>query len=102
MKRLPKKFEETVLIKHGIFWWDDGYVRKLPQKDLMSVPVVPVLDYAISAIGLEAMGLATTGRGVMEGSEEVKYGVMNGKHLILDKDFCGCVFKAINEVYKDD
>lgn len=92
MKRLPIRFEEEVLSKHGISWVDSGNIPGFYSAS----------PYEIAAIALEAMVC------VYLTTEEGHHQVYTNKDLpvqhkdlpVQHKDFCECIFKAIEESYK--
>ena len=102
MDRLPKRFEKEELALADIFWFDkhnnlpEGYKRG----------IMYVSPYEISARGLEAFGeesfeLMTSDIGFSlaycEETDQREF-----EAVVEDQDFCECVFKAIEEVYKDE
>jgi hypothetical protein len=92
MLRLPIKFEEEVLSNHGVYWIDDdcGYMNY----DQF------INKYELVGYGIEAARLQLI---PMEPNTWVCYGYINNMmyRLSEDIDFKECVFKAINEVYKE-
>ena len=109
MNRLPIKFEEEELNEHSIYWekWNtyEGYVKSSNYLTGESYNVTP---YEITGIGLEILmtdyfiniskinNYDNWDIWVMSKDEKNRSLVFYG----FDKDFCECVFKAINQIYK--
>ena len=111
MERLPVKFEEEVLEKHGIFY-SECMERYENHEDFCVECGSSVSKYGIAGIALEAM------KDKLKNKEWVEIGCCNlyDNHMweisyenwhdrllvIEDKDFCTCVFKAVREIWGDE
>lgn len=94
MKRLPTKFETEVLSKHTIKWSRshhgvDGYFVN----DTRSVN-----KYEIAGIALASMGSVIMLNG--DGYWLIKPSEQYGEILVKDRDFCNCVFKAVDVIWR--
>ena len=119
MDRLPIKFEEEVLNKHGIEWSldDDGYYKEeftKPSSSEYSKSDVFACKHEIAGIALEAilkngnsnkreLSDMEYGRRRTETDDTIVFGITgfrNGeiKHAD-DEDFCECVFKEAREIW---
>lgn len=102
--RLPKRFEKDVLSKHGIEWRDnrafDADYYKAPE--YLDDRAQRVSPYEIAGKGLEAMRLDLMHvRDLINHCEAFRIDYDPG-HIIVDADFCTCIFKAIREIWKDE
>jgi hypothetical protein len=111
MNRLPIRFEEEVLSKHKVSWFDecreDCYVRV--DEDINDTFPFEVTKHELAGIALEAMeaGLdeskylnLQTISCVNLGTFYLEYGSFADMIRTSDKDFCECIFKAVREIWK--
>jgi len=104
MNRLPSKFEVEVLSKHDIKWSQDRYYHV---EELYGVRAggpgvyTEQSEYAIVGIALEVLTKLDVSTGIVKRTNE--YGLIRYKepHIyVKDEDFCTCVFKAVEEIWK--
>jgi hypothetical protein len=109
VERLPIKFEEEVLSKHGIKYseYSDGYVSLRYCDDCCGMVDIQVSFYELAGIALEAMKDKLKHKGCVEigccnlyekHMWEISY---ENWQVIEDKDFCTCVFQAVRETWGD-
>ena len=101
MNRLPIRFEQEVLKKHGIEWYHKWYYKTILVYNIYglrqgSQKHVPVSEYELAGIALAEILPRT---GLMDYINQKDYFIH--KIGIYDKDFCTCVFKAVDYIYKD-
>jgi hypothetical protein len=107
MERLPVKFEEEVLNKHEITWYEPDVYEGMYHGEF------PISEYEIAGIALENMKYKCLDKNwylfcvfnadMWEISiEENTYdGEGDTQHFVVkDEDFCTCIFKAIKEICK--
>jgi hypothetical protein len=120
MKRLPKRFEEEVLDKHDIVWDDEEmtkfsiemaygisygetsphYSRK--KSEWNGLRQGRVSKYELAGIAIEELSnlnYHTNGMPSYDGYA-IDYDYATDP-LYFDKDFCSCVFKAVQEIWGD-
>ena len=95
MNRLPIKFEEEVLSKHGNFGeWDEYYKDYLDGNFEYLMP-----KHEIAGIALEVM--RDVDRFNNKGDFLPWALRFMADMFVSEDDFCECVFKAVNEIWND-
>jgi len=121
MERLPIKFEEEVLEKHGIIWDDEemtkfacemafglrygdtkpDYVRA--KGEWRGVSQGRVSKYELVGIAIEELSNLNYHTNGMPSDDgyAIDYDYSTDP-LYFDKDFCSCVFKAVKDIWGDE